>query len=80
MIAEVIPPVQDLATKSDIQVVKSDLQVVESNLRAEINVVEANLRAEIHVETGRVIKWMVGLLIPVWAGTWATVIALILKG
>lgn len=57
MIAEVVPPAVDVATKSDIE----------------------SLRGEIHAESSRTIKWMLGFFIPVWAGTWATVIAVIVK-
>jgi hypothetical protein len=51
MIAEVVPPAQNLATKEDIAVLKGDL-----------------------------LKWMIALFVPVWIGTYGTIIAIVLKG
>jgi hypothetical protein len=57
MIAEVVPPAAEMATKHDI----------------------ARLSDQIKDSQVSTLRWMVGLFIPVWAGTWATVVAVIIK-
>jgi len=79
MIAEAVPAAQDLATKSDIQMLRSELLVFKNELQAEIQSVRSDLRVEIHTESTRQMRWMLTFFIPVWAGTWATVVAVILK-
>lgn len=65
MIAEVVPPAQDLATKAGI-----------AELRKEI----ADMRTEIHASTTRTIQWILGVSVPLFAATWGTVVAVLLKG
>jgi hypothetical protein len=64
LIAEGYPRAADQATKADI-----------SGVLAEI----AGLRGEIKA-VARVQNWMLGLFVPLFAGTWGTVIAVVLKG
>jgi hypothetical protein len=59
LIAEVFPPAQELATKSDI-----------AELRAEMKAGFAQIRT---------LRWMLGLFLPMWFGTWVTLVALVLK-
>ncbi len=59
LIAEVVPPAQELATKSDI-----------AELRAEMQAGFAQIRT---------LRWMLGLFLPMWFGTWVTLVALVLK-
>ena len=63
MIAEVVPPTQDLATKLDI---------------AGLNARFAEVDARIHTEATRTIKWIVGVFVPVWGATWGGIVALVL--
>ena len=91
MIAEVIPPSQDLATKADVLAVKLDLRgelmAVKGDLETRIAILEgkmnegfALLRGDIHAQHVSSLRWMLSFFIPVWAGTWATVVAIVLKG
>jgi len=61
LIAEVVPPAEELATKAD--------------LREGL----ATVRAEMHALNTSNVRWMLTFFIPVWAGTWATFIAILLK-
>jgi hypothetical protein len=93
MIAEVVPPAADLVTKADLLATKADLLATTADLVAEVGSVHseiatlrgemregfAQLRGEIHAESTRTTKWMLGFFIPVWAGTWATVVAVVVK-
>jgi allophanate hydrolase subunit 1 len=72
MIAEVVPAAEDLSTKLDIAAVHIDIARLEKLI--------AETRGEIHASTNRTIRWMLTFFIPVWAGTWATVVAVLLKG
>jgi hypothetical protein len=69
MIAEAFHPADELATKSDLAL-----------LQGEVRAVFADLRAEIHKSSASTMRWMLTFFIPVWAGTWATVVAVLLKG
>jgi hypothetical protein len=65
LIAGVVAPTHELATKLDI---------------AGVNEKIAELRVEIQKVSASTMGWMLAFFIPVWAGTWATVIAVVLKG
>ena len=69
MIAAVVPSAENVATKLDIAQVQ--MQLTKS---------ETSLRAEIQAASVRNIRWMLAFFIPVWAGTWGTVVAILLKG
>lgn len=76
MIAESVPPSRELTTVND-------LTRLDGSLRGEIAVVLREvvaLRGEIHAESARMMRWMLAFFVPVWAGTWGTVVAVILKG
>jgi hypothetical protein len=75
MMAEVIPPSADLATKLDIGEVRREV----SELRGEVREGFAMLRAEIAASQASTLRWMVAMFVPMWAGAWATVAAVILK-
>lgn len=62
MIAEAFHPAQELARKSD------------------LDLLESNIRVEIHRSSASTMRWMLTFFIPVWAGTWATVVAVLVKG
>ncbi|HYZ93954.1 MAG TPA: hypothetical protein VFA34_16400 [Actinomycetota bacterium] len=65
MIAEVVPPARDLATKLDIAEVKREV---------------TELRAEMHLSATRTIQWILGVTVPLFVGTWGSVVAVLLKG
>ena len=75
LIAEVVPPAENVATKADVQAVKADVQLVRSDLEVAV----AKLQGQMHAETTRTIKWMLGFSIPMWAGMWGTIVAILLK-
>jgi hypothetical protein len=68
MIAEIIPPGRDVALKSDID-----------SLRSEMREGFAKVRGEMHAESTRTIKWFLGVFVPILAGTWGTMVAVLLK-
>lgn len=69
MIAEAYHPARDLATKHDL-----------AEIRGEMREGFSGLRGEIHKSSASTMRWMLTFFIPVWAGTWATVVAVLLKG
>jgi len=100
MIAEVVPPTRDLATKSDIEATRGDIEAtrrdIESakgdierlrgdtregyaKLEGKIHAESNRLEGLIHAESTRTIKWFLGVFVPVWAGTWGSVIAVLLR-
>lgn len=64
MIADAIPQAADLATKVDIASLREGME---------------QLRGEIHAAEARITRWMLTFFIPLWAGVWATVLAIVLK-
>ena len=82
MIAEVVPPTRDLATKSDIEATRRDIESAKGDierLRGDTREGYAKLEGKIHAESTRTIKWFLGVFVPVWAGTWGSVIAVLLR-
>lgn len=75
MIAEVVPPTGDLATKRDLDAGFARVDAGFGRVWEEF----AKVRGEIHAETARSLRWTIGLFVPMWAGMWATVIAVQLK-
>jgi len=71
LMATVIPPAENLATKDHIAEVKLEI--------ANVNVRVANVETKIESATKELMRWMLVLVIPVWAGTWGTVVAVLLK-
>ncbi|MEX2393357.1 MAG: hypothetical protein WD826_02640 [Actinomycetota bacterium] len=90
MMAEVIPPAANLATKDDLRGeiaavrseiadLRSELKLEIAGLRGEMREGFAMLRGEIAKSQASNLRWMLTMFVPVWAGTWATVAAVILK-
>ena len=82
LIAQVIPPADDLARKGDIAEVKieiADFKVEMAEFRGEMREALARLHAEIKEESTRTTRWMLTFFIPLWIGTWGTVLAVLLK-
>ena len=93
MIAEVVPPTRDLATKSDIEATRRDIESAKGDierlrgdtregyakLEGKIHAESNRLEGLIHAESTRTIKWFLGVFVPVWAGTWGSVIAVLLR-
>lgn len=75
MIAEVVPPTRDLATKADVDALRADMRVGFAEIAGRFHEVDA----QIHAEGTRTIKWLLGFFVPVWLGTWGTVVAVLLK-
>jgi hypothetical protein len=48
--------------------------------RQDLAALESSLRGEIKAASTSTMRWMLTFFVPVWVGTWATVIAIILKG
>lgn len=84
VIANAFPAASDLSTKSDLAVeigsLRGEMREEFAAVRGEMREGFATLRGEIHAESARTTRWMLGFFIPVWAGTWATVAAVLLKG
>jgi septal ring factor EnvC (AmiA/AmiB activator) len=97
LMANVIPPAENLATKADVAdstyALKSEIAAFRTEVKDEISTFRTEVKDEI-AELGKEIlrldtkieasgkdtmRWMLGFFIPVWAGTWATVIAVLLK-
>ena len=72
MMAEVIPPAAELATKGDLTIAVTDL-------RGEMREGFAELRGDIARSQASNLRWMVAMFVPVWVGTWTMVAAVILK-
>lgn len=76
MIAAVVPAAENVATKLDIAAMRADF----ARLEKQIFEFRSELKDEIHASSVRNIRWILAFFIPVWAGTWGTVVAILLKG
>jgi hypothetical protein len=70
LIADVVPPARELATKLDVAELGRQIAELRTELTAEIEAGFAQLRT---------LRWMLGLFLPMWFGTWVTLVALVLK-
>jgi hypothetical protein len=80
LMAEVIPPAENLATIPYIDAKIAEVSTEIAQVRGEMREGFAAVRGEMHAETSRMLRWMLAFFIPAWAGTWATVVAVVLKG
>ena len=91
MIAEIIPPAQNVATRLDVAEVRLEVagmdgrlqaQIAEMDgrLQAQIAEMDGHLQAQIKESSQQTLRWMLGFFIPVWLGSWGTVVAVVLKG
>lgn len=75
MIAEAYHPARDLATRHDLADLRGEMHAEFASVRHEIS----DLRCEIKT-VARLQQWMLGFFVPLWVGTFGTVIAVVLKG
>ncbi len=83
LIADVVPPAKDLATRVDIFILKSDVIAVDAKIDrvdAKIDLIEARLEARIEAASSKTIRWILGVFIPVWATTWGVLAVALLRG
>lgn len=80
MIAEAFHPAKDLATKQDLAEIVGEMRSEFAAVRGEMREGFARLQGEIHKSSASTMRWMLTFFIPVWAGTWGTVVAVVLKG
>ena len=64
LMASVVPAAENLATRDDVA-------------RVELKV--STLETKIEASTKELMRWMLVMFVPVWAGVWGTVVAVILK-
>lgn len=69
MIAEIVPVAADVARKQDIH-----------ELRSEMREGFANLRTEMQAINNRTIRWILGVTIPLWVGTWGMMATILVRG
>ena len=79
MIAEVVPPTRDLATKADVDALRAASKADVDALRADMREGFALVRADMHADRVSMLKWMIAMFVPVWLGSWGTVVAVLLK-
>jgi hypothetical protein len=83
MIAEVVPPARDAATKDDVAAVRLNVEALRTEFaefRGEMREEFANVRGEMHAERVSMFKWLFAFMIPVWGGSIGTALAVVLKG
>ena len=86
MIADVIPPSRNLATKLDLEQARGELRAEIAGVRTEVAELRgemregfAMLRGEIKASSRDTMRWMLAFFIPVWAGTWGTMLAILFR-
>ena len=72
LIANVVPVAEDLATKSE-------LREEVAGLRAEMHEGFAMVRTEIERSSKETMRWMLTFFVPLWLGTWGSLLAVVLK-
>lgn len=75
MIAEAFHPSRELATRSDL----AELRVATTRDIGDVLKEIAYLRGEIKA-VARLQQWMLAAFVPLWVGTFGTIIAVVLKG
>jgi len=87
MIAEIVPVASDVARKQDVAGAVSTLRLEMADLRAEMHAGFADVRTEMaatrvemHALNTRTIRWILGVTIPLWVGTWGMMAAILVKG
>ena len=75
LMANVIPPAENLATRLDVSEAKADVKAAIAKTNDRISRVETKMEAN----TKDLMRWMLVLFVPVWAGTWGTIVAVLLK-
>lgn len=78
MIAEAFHPASELATRSDLVEVRAALKQEIAEVRTEMREGFAELRAQIQ-SLARMQQRMWGFFVPMWVGTFGTLIAVVLK-
>jgi hypothetical protein len=58
---------------------RTEMADLGASLRTEMAELAGSLRAEIHRSQVSTIKWLLGFWIPLWAGTWGTMVAVLFK-
>jgi hypothetical protein len=86
LIADVVPAADELATKHDLLATKHDLDREISGVRLEVTELRgemregfAAVRGEIQKSSKETMRWILTFMIPMWAGTWGTLLAVLLK-
>lgn len=86
MIAEAFHPARDHATRLDLADLRAATQADIADFRGEMHAEFASVRHEISDLGGeikavaRLQQWMLGFFVPLWVGTFGTIIAVVLKG
>jgi hypothetical protein len=75
LMANVIPPAEELTTKYDLGAATAELKGEIADVKVQVS----RLEAKIEASSKDTMRWMLAFFIPVWAGTWGTVIAVLLK-
>ena len=75
LMAEVIPAADDLARRSDI----AELRLAIARLETEVTGAIGGLRTEIKEESKQTMRWMLTFFVPLWIGTWGTMVAVLFK-
>lgn len=83
LIAEVVPTATELVTKRDLDNGIGAVRLEISELRAEMRegfaTLKGELGGEIHKSSKETMRWMLTFFIPLWVGTWGTVLAIVLR-
>ena len=79
LIAEVVPTAAELATKRDLDNGLAGLRLEIVSVREDLSLQIAGVREEIQKSSKETMRWMLTFFIPVWAGTWGMVLAVLLK-
>ncbi|MEX2538654.1 MAG: hypothetical protein WD646_08380 [Actinomycetota bacterium] len=87
MIAEIVPPAGDVVRKHDLAeataVLRQEIAGASSALQRQITDVRvevAAVRGEMHASTNRSIRWILGVTVPLWVGTWGMMAAILVRG
>jgi hypothetical protein len=73
LMAEVVPPAENLATKADLADVLARIDERFARVWEEF----AKVRTEMHAESNRTIRWMMGFLISAWVGSFGSLVAIL---
>jgi hypothetical protein len=79
LIAEVVPGAEQLSTKHDLFVTKSELEARLVQLEGKMDEGFVRLEGRIERSSKETMHWMLTFFVPLWLGTWGTILAIVLK-
>jgi hypothetical protein len=78
VIAEAIPPRDQLATKGDIEGLRAAISALATEFKHEMALLESRLDGRLDRQSAEIMRWMLTFFVPLWLGVYGTLAAVII--